>query len=143
MVLPAARPRSTLYAEDPTGSRNGRFTQTSPQPLSAAGAARKLAVATGLRYALFALCAPGVASGEAPPSTRAPPLGKPQAYTARDLLAAPPRPPSILTPSRPGKRSRAGLGIRGAACGRCGATCALQGPRILQVQLRGLSCSQN
>lgn len=79
-----------LYAQrTPLAAEMGALTQTIPQPLSSAGTARKLAAATGLRCALFALCARGVASGEAPQSTRAPPLGKSQAYTARDLLASP------------------------------------------------------
>lgn len=53
----------------------GALTQTRPQPLSAADTARKLAAATGLRCALFALCTQVVASGEAPQ----PPERRPQA----------------------------------------------------------------
>lgn len=61
---------------------------------------------------------------------------EPQTYTTWGLPAMARCPPSILAPSRPGKPSRAGQGIRGAACSRRCSTCALRGPRILRVQLR-------
>lgn len=65
----------------------------------------------------------------------------PQVCTARDLLAATRRPPSRLTPSRPRKRSGAGLGIMGPpaqgsvprACSSdlesCESSCGLSSPQ--------------
>ena len=76
---------------------------------------------------LCTFCALRVGRGEwrGAPTHPGVPLSKPQACAERDPLVAKWPPPSILILSSHCKRSGVGLGFRGAACPRFGATCAL------------------
>lgn len=120
----------------------GASTQTS----SAAhrGHRWKPASEAGLRCAFFCALRQGVGCQcRAPRFTRAPPWASPKLEPYGTYSSGFSVPLNPDTTSRPANAARGrGLGIGGAFCGRCGATCALHGPRIPRVR-GGLSRSQN